>query len=156
MLILDDLLETIANNDQLTSIATKDVHHTNTSVIILAQTIFYNTPIYRVLKDNATYFFIKHHVNPHKLKFFSNQIGLKPDFFIEAYEYVSDKNRYNGLLIDLNIRSDLRKLTVLRYDLIKEPKLLISELSFQKALSNGLLRENEDGGYNFVVQKSEN
>ena len=57
LLILDDTLDVVGNNDQMVSLATKDVHHTNTSVIILTQTIFYNTPIYRILKDNTTYFF---------------------------------------------------------------------------------------------------
>merc|ERR1712055_870814 len=125
LMILDDALDIIGNDEKMVSIATKDVHHTNTSVIILTQTIFYNTPIYRILKDNCTYFFIKHQVSPFKLKYFANQIGLKSNFFIEAYEYVLNKNRYDGILIDLNIKSDLRSVSILRYDLLNENKLII-------------------------------
>ena len=144
LLILDDTLDVVGNNDQMVSLATKDVHHTNTSVIILTQTIFYNTPIYRILKDNTTYFFIKNQVNPFKLKHFANQIGLKSNFFIEAYEHVLNKNRYGGILIDLNIKSDLRSVSILRYDLLNEVKLVISDESFQKALSNGILKRKDE------------
>ena len=144
LMILDDALDIIGNDEKMVSIATKDVHHTNTSVIILTQSIFYNTPIFRVLKDNTTYFYLKHQVNTFKLKYFSNHIGLKSDFFIEAYEHVMSKNRYNGLLIDLNIKSDLRSVSPLRYDLLNECKLIISEDSFQKALSNGVLKKQDD------------
>ena len=55
-----------------------------------------------------------------------------------------NKNRYNGLLIDLNIKSDLRSVSPLRYDLLNECKLIISEDSFQKALSNGVLKKQDD------------
>ena len=144
LMILDDALDIIGNDEKMVSIATKDVHHTNTSVIILTQSIFYNTSTYRILKDNTSYFYIKHQVNSFKLKYFSTHIGLKSDFFIEAYEYVMNKNRYNGLLIDLNIKSDLRAISPLRYDLLNECKLIIPEESFQKALSNGILKRQDD------------
>ena len=55
-----------------------------------------------------------------------------------------NKNRYNGLLIDLNIKSDLRSISPLRYDLLNECKLIIPEESFQKALSNGILKRQDD------------
>lgn len=151
LLILDDILGVIGNNDQMVSLATKDVHHTNTSVIILTQTIFYNTPIYRILKDNCTYFFIKHQVSPFKLKYFANQIGLKSNFFIEAYEYVLNKNRYDGILIDLNIKSDLRSVSILRYDLLNENKLIISDEAFQKAVSNNILKRQNDDLFNLNI-----
>ena len=39
LMILDDALDIIGNDEKMVSIATKDVHHTNTSVIILTQKI---------------------------------------------------------------------------------------------------------------------
>ena len=144
MVILDDLLADIGNDKQLVDICTKTVHHSNVSLIFLTQTVFLNTGPFKILKDNLQYVYLKHFSGHHKLKYFATQLGLDYGEFMTAYDHVISKFRYGGLLVDLNIRSNLRLLSPFRYSLLKNPQLLISESNFTRNLSKGFLKKNNN------------
>ena len=149
LVVLDDLLSDMANDKQLVDICTKTVHHANVSLIFLSQTVFVNTGPFKILKDNLQYVYLKHFSGQHKLKYFALQLGINPIEFMTAYNHIMSKFRYSGLFIDLNIRSNLRLLSPLRYSLLKKPQMLISEADFKKNLENGFLTKNTDGVYTF-------
>ena len=149
LVILDDLLSDISNDRQLVDICTKTIHHSNVSLIFLSQTVFFNTGPFKILKDNLQYVYLKHFSGHHKLKYFAIQLGLNPAEFMCAYDYIMSKFRYSGLFIDLNIRSNLRLLSPLRYSLLKNPQLLISDNNFRKNVNNGFLKKISNDVYAF-------
>ena len=152
LVILDDLLAEVASDQHLVSICTKVVHHSNVSLIFLSQTVFFNSGPFKILKDNLQYVYVKQFSAHHKLKFFATQMGLNQREFMIAYEYVVSKYRYGGILIDLNIRSDLRLLSPLRYSLLNNPQMLISENDFRKNVDRGFLKKKNNDTYIFKPQ----
>ena len=156
LLILDDVLTEISEDKQLIKIATAEVHHKNVSLMVLTQTIFMSTGPFKLLKENTQYFYIKNHTNPFKLKVFANQIGLNTQEFILAYNYIMNKSPYSGLLVDLCIRSGIRPLTPLRYDLVKGnlPRLLISNEMFHSNINLGRLKKINEKIYIYEVLKN--
>lgn len=152
LVILDDLLSEVAGDQHLVNICTKVIHHSNVSLIFLSQTVFFNTGPFKILKDNLQYVYLKQFSGHHKLKFFATQMGLNQREFMIAYDYVVSKYRYGGILIDLNIRSDLRLLSPLRYSLLNNPQMLISENDFRKNVGKGFLKKKNNDTYIFNPQ----
>ena len=149
LVILDDVLQSIADDKNLVKITTQDIHHLNVSIIFLTQTVFYNSPAFRIAKENTQYWMIKNHQNRSKLKLFASQIGLDVGAFMSAYNYIMHKYRFGGILIDLHIKSDIRRLSPFRYGLTKTPSMLISNEDFRINTENGSLKKIGENRYQF-------
>ena len=145
LIIIDDLATELTNDPNLQNIFTKGSHHTNTSIIFIAQSIFYNSPTFRIIKENTNYYLIKKFNNIFKLKKLAYQVNIAVDVLMETYKYITSKNRYNALLIDLHIRSNLSAISPMRYDLLDNPKLIIEEQNFDTALEDNLIEKTENG-----------
>jgi len=70
---------------------------------------------------------------------------------METYKYVISKNRYNALLIDSHIRSDLIPLSKMRYDLLNGPKIIIEDEHFEDALENKLIEKIENTENKYIL-----
>ena len=77
LIILDDLAGELVNDPSLQNIFTKGSHHSNTSIIFICQSMFYDTGIFRIIKENSNYYLIKKFNNTFKLKKLAYQVDIK-------------------------------------------------------------------------------
>ncbi len=56
LLILDDLLAEVANSKEYVSFFTKKMHHLRISLILLCQNLYFNSPNFRTISLNLSYF----------------------------------------------------------------------------------------------------
>ena len=99
--------------------------------MFISQTAFLDSKHWRLIKENTLYFILKMHTNPLKLKALAPQLGIKLEVLMTAYKYVTDINIYNSLFIDKHIRSKLRPISPMHYDLLNGCKLLIPDIDLQ-------------------------
>ena len=145
LIILDDLMNQTSGSDLISQLYTKGSHHHRISIINIVQNIFHKTPIFCTLKENSQYYYIKQFINERKIKLLAGTIGLDPNELYAAYTESISKDRYAGILIDNNIKSNIRKLTRMRDKLDTNPGLYITDAKFEMFVRKNVLKQiNED------------
>lgn len=114
LVVLDDLLDVVGNSGLIERLYTKGSHHHNIDIINIVQNIFYKSRFFVTLKENTHYYYIKQFINEGKIKLLANTVGVNSTELMQAYVESSNKNRFEGLLIDNHISSDIRKITKIR------------------------------------------
>lgn len=147
LIILDDLMNVTGGSEIFQNLYTKGSHHLNISVINIIQNIFYKSPIFVTLKENSQYIFIKKHVNENKLKILANAIGLEPKDLMQAYVESDFKNRYEGLLIDNHISSNIRKVSKIRDKLSTYPGVYITDEKFKFYSDKNVIKKIDSHNY---------
>ena len=149
LLILDDLMDVVGNSKIIEQLYAKGSHHFNIDVINIVQNIFYKANNFVTLKENTQYMFIKRIINESKVPLLASQIGLNPAELKAAYmESVNNRNRYEGLLIDNHIDSNIRKVAKIR-DMISSdtPGLYVTDENFEYYRRRNVLREIDASNY---------
>ena len=147
LLILDDLLSELGSDTLLQNLFTREAHHKNISIVFISQTAFLDSKHWRLIKENTLYFILKMHTNPLKLKALAPQLGIKLEELMTAYKYVTDIDIYNSLFIDKHIRSKLRPISPMRYDLLNGSKLLIPDNDLQYHLRQNKIQHLANDSY---------
>ena len=70
-------------------------------------------------------------MNVNKLKILANAIGLEPKELMDAYKESEFKNRFEGLLVDNHIASNIRKICKIRDKLSGDVGLYITDQQFK-------------------------
>ena len=131
LIILDDLMDVTGESKIIQNLYTRGSHHLNISIINIVQNIFFKAKYFVTLKENSQYIFIKRHVNINKLKILANAIGLEPKELMDAYKESEFKNRFEGLLVDNHIASNIRKICKIRDKLSGDVGLYITDQQFK-------------------------
>lgn len=100
LLIVDDLMEQVANNKAASTLFTSGIHHKNVSVIFMSQNLFQQGRSMRNITLNCQYIVIM--PSPRDIQqiiYLARQTGLK--HLVEAYRY-SIKEPFGHLLISLH------------------------------------------------------
>ena len=148
LIVLDDLMSIAGHSDIIEQLYTKGSHHFNIDIINIIQNIFYRTPSFVTLKENTQYVFIKQFINEAKLKILANGIGLNSTELVEAYTDSINKKRFEGILIDNHISSDIRKISKIRDNLTSHtPGLYITEEKFDFYSRKNIIRHLGMGEY---------
>ena len=141
LLILDDLMNVAANSRVIENLYTRGSHHHNIDVINIIQNYFYKAPNFVTLKENSQYVFVKRFINDGKIKLLATQVGVDSDELTTAYLESLNKDRYEGILIDNHIASDIRKVGKIRDKIASNtPGLYITPRSFLHFHKKGVLR----------------
>lgn len=148
LVVLDDLMNLSGSEEVIQNLYTKGSHHFNISVINIIQNIFFQSKNFVTLKENTQYIFLKQHLNENKLKLLAYTIGVETAELMEAYRESINKNRYQGILIDNHIASNIRKVSQIRDKLTSEPGLYITNKNFEYYMKkNVLIKINENNYY---------
>ena len=140
--ILDDLMSIAGNSDVIEQLYTKGSHHFNIDIINIIQNIFYRTPSFVTLKENSQYVFIKQFINESKLKILANSIGLDSSELVAAYTESINKDRFEGILVDNHISSNIRKIAKIRDRLTSDtPALYITHEKFDYYTRKNVLKQ---------------
>ncbi|NQY53283.1 MAG: hypothetical protein HRT42_06875 [Campylobacteraceae bacterium] len=116
LLILDDVMLSLGNSTELLELFTVRGHHRSISVILVLHNIFSIGKVFKSLKDNTHYYYITEYLQDMiKLKIFARQIGdsQDPNYFMSSY-LDAIREKYNGLLVDVHPKSELRKIAKYR------------------------------------------
>lgn len=147
LIILDDLMNITSNSDVISQLYTKGSHHHRISIINIIQNVFHKTPIFCTLKENSQYYYIKQFINERKVKLLAGTIGLEPKELHDAYVESISRDRYGGILIDNNIKSNIRKLTRMRDKLESNPGLYITDEKFHLFVQKKVLTQINENTY---------
>jgi uridine kinase len=104
LIIFDDTMSDIKNGFE--KIFTVFGHHTNTSIIYLAQNLFYDNKIFRNMSLNFDYLVImRNNRDLKQIRYLSHQLcPTNPSYVINSYNE-SIKNKYSYILIDCHSNS---------------------------------------------------
>ena len=148
LVILDDLMNDTANSPLILDLYTKGSHHRNISVINIVQNIFYKSPHFVTLKENTQYYYIKQFINESKVKTLANHIGLNSEELHTAYTESISNDRYEGILVDNHISSNIRKIAKIRDKITSSvPGLYITDQKFKSYLRKKVLKKVDDNNY---------
>ena len=101
--IFDDLMEHIDETNS--KIFTKIVHHENSNVILLTQSLFLDNKHYRVMSKNATYIIVmKSPRDGSQLKHLAIQMNMNSNMLMEVFKEAT-KKPYSYLLIDFHAQT---------------------------------------------------
>ena len=99
LLILDDLMEELSSNKQMSTLFTKDMHHKNVSVIFIVQNLFKQGRSMRDVTLNCNLFVLfKSPRDVQQIKVMARQMDIPG--LDEAYK-MAIKQRYGHLVINL-------------------------------------------------------
>ena len=149
LLIIDDLITELGSDETVQNFFVRDSHHRNVSLIFIVQSAFYQSKEFKICKDNCQYWIIKKHCNIMKLKILAGQCGISHEHFMSAYNYIISKNRFSEMLIDNHIKSELREISPIRYNLLEGGKLLIPDEYFNYNVTNNKIRHLNGNQYSF-------
>lgn len=107
VLVLDDLMNEIANDKKLTAAFTKTSHHLNISVIFITQNVFHQSKQMRTISLNSHYIILmKAPRDKMQIMTLGRQIyPINSKFFMQAYEEAV-KEPYGHLIIDMTSTTD--------------------------------------------------
>lgn len=147
LIVLDDLMSFVGNSSVIEDLYTKGSHHNLLDVINIVQNIFYKGSVYITLKENSQYIYIKQVINESKLKILAYQMGVESHELMSAYTESIHKNRFEGILIDNHISSDIRKISKIRDRITEEPGLYITQQKFDYYKGKNVLQAIDDNNY---------
>jgi hypothetical protein len=106
LLILDDLMDKIANDFKAASLFTRGIHHKNVSVLFLYQNLFKQGKAMRDIALNTQYMILfKSRRDVQQIKYLGRQLGTP---HLECAYRKAIKEPYGFLLINLHPHSDER------------------------------------------------
>lgn len=148
LLILDDLMHIAGNSTIIEQLYTRGSHHYNIDIINIVQNIFYKSPNFVTLKENTQYILIKRFINDSKIKLLASQIGVDCDELTSAYIESVSKDRYEGLLVDNHINSNIRKIAKIRDKIASDsPALYITPQNFEYYCRKNVLKKVDDNAF---------
>lgn len=114
-IIIDDMMDSIGNNQNLLDLFTKKSHHQKICVCVILQNIFKEGKIFKDLRCNTMYFALSNHMNNfQKIEIFARQLeGKNSNYFISSYEDCM-KTPFNIFFIDLHPKSKINHLVKYR------------------------------------------
>ena len=108
LVVIDDLMSESGNNKKITELFTKGSHHSNLSVILVLQNLFYRGKEMRTISLNAHYMvlFKKKTRDASQINHLARQMYLsKSKFMVEAYRDATN-SAYSHLFVDLKPDTD--------------------------------------------------
>jgi hypothetical protein len=106
LLVLDDLMDEIADNHRASVLFTRGIHHKNVTVIFLYQNLFKKGTAMRDITLNSQYFLLfKSPRDVQQIKLLGRQLGLP---HLECAYKKAIKERYGFLLVNLHPECDER------------------------------------------------
>jgi hypothetical protein len=140
LIILDDLMNIAANSRVIEDLYTRGSHHHHIDVINIIQNFFYKAHNFVTLKENTQYVFVKRFINECKIKLLATQVGVDSGELTTAYLESLNKDRYEGILIDNHIDSNIRKVGKIRDKIDSDrPGLYITPKKFEYYHRKGVL-----------------
>ena len=98
--------------------------------------------------------FIKKHINERKLKTLANAIGLESKELMEAYLESDFKNRFEGILVDNHISSNIRKISKIRDKLASDSMgLYITDEKFNYYSNKNIIKKIGQNDYFIDFEK---
>lgn len=103
LIVIDDLMQEVASNEQMMNLFTKQSHHMNVSVCFIIQNLFFQSRLMRTISLNAHYIILMR--NPRdRLQVANLGRQIMPGYaaFFRAVYDDATKQPYSHLLIDLH------------------------------------------------------
>ena len=111
LLLIDDLMSSVLNSEEMLDLVTKNVHHNNVTVCFTLQNYYASSRFGKSIIRNCHYrVFFYSRIDQRELNLISSQIANAPNFFMANFKFLFEKfpnDPSHYLLIDGQFRSPM-------------------------------------------------
>ena len=114
LILMDDLMHSVLNSEEILDLVTKNVHHNNITVCFTLQNYYASSRFGKSIIRNCQYrVFFYNRIDQRELTSISSQIANAPNFFAGNFKFLFEKfpsEPFHYLLIDGQFRSPMSEM----------------------------------------------